>query len=77
MPELLLLEPLSELLLLVPFDSLCPTGVTSKPVGAARLAPSGIASMLFRMTGALELGRPEPPNTPEWLGLPNISGRPE
>ena len=76
-PEFLHLEPLPGLPLLAPFGNLCPRGITSQLIGAAGLAPSGVTSMPFGTTGVLEMRRPEPPSTPEWLGSPNISEWPE
>jgi len=74
-PEFLHLEPLPGLSLLAPLGNLCLTGITSKPIGAAGLAPSGITSTPFETTGTLELGWPEPPSMPGWLGSLNILGQ--
>jgi len=46
--------PAPGLVLLAPLGNLCPTGVASKPIGAAGLAPSSITSMPFGATRALE-----------------------
>ena len=46
--EFLHLEPLLGLPLLAPLGNMHPTGVTSKPMGVAGLAPSGVASTPFR-----------------------------
>ena len=55
-PEFLHLEPLPGFPLLAPLGNLCPTGVMSKPIGAAGLVPSGVTSTPFGTTKLLELG---------------------
>jgi len=74
------LELSPELLLSAPLDNLCSTDAMGMLVGAAKLAPSGVTSALFTMTGIPELGRPELLSTTgmlEQLETPCLSGWPE
>jgi len=64
-PEFLHLVPLPGLPLLAPSGNRCPTGVTSKPTGAAGLVIAGVMNKPFETTRALEPGQPEPPRMAE------------
>ena len=59
-------------LLLAPSDNVSLMGTMCMSVGPAKLAPSGVLSMLLVMTGILGPEQPEPPSTTRTRRQPEV-----